>query len=214
MKHIYIIFSLILLTYGYSGLTFAKALTWSDSSFSLYARKDGLQDVLSGLASSQSIPVEIDESVEGTVNGSFIDTTRKLIFDQLIETYDLVWYFDGHILYIDKLQNTESKTISLRSIHPAEFKRQLIQLGVYREDGRFHWREVGNKKLVHISGPAPFVRKVSSMATKLDISFKSSDTVYKWKDAKGLTHYSTNAGDAPNKARTIDLPRDNSVTTR
>jgi len=213
MKKVLPTLLLIFFVFGNVNSGFAKGLEWSESTFSLYARKDNLQDVLSGLASSQSIPVEIDPSVEGTVNGSFVDTTRENIFGQLIEAYDLVWYYDGHILYIDRLQNTESRTINLHSIHPAEFKRQLIQLGVYREDDRFHWRSVGNKKLVHISGPAPFVKKVSAMANKLDVSFKSSDTVYTWKDAKGLTHYSTNPVDAPNKARTIDLPRVSSITS-
>lgn len=190
-----------------------EALNWSNAEFSLYAREDKLKDVLTGLATSQSIPIEIDASVVGTVNGVFSKTTRQIIFDKLIEAYGLAWYYDGHILYIDRLANTESRTINLQVIHPREFKHQLIQLGVYEEDERFHWRSVDNKKLVHISGPAPFVKKVSAMAEKLDNSYKSSNTIYTWTDARGVTHYSTNVTEAPMKARTIDLPNLDSQTS-
>ncbi len=183
----------------------AADIKWSSHPYTLYSKQDSLRDILTGLAASESIPVEVSESVQDVISANFENMTRKAIFQQLVEAYGLAWYYDGHRLYIDRLENTQAATIRLRSLSVAAFRAHLNKLGVIDDDYRYGWQSIDHKKLIYISGPAPFVERVTQMAKILDDSSRSVETIYKWTDKAGVTHYSSDAAEAPNRAKIIEV---------
>jgi len=184
---------------------YSASVNWSRTPYTLYSNQENLGDVITGLASSEGIPVEISDSIDDVISGNFENMTRGAIFEQLVSAYGLSWYFDGHRLYVDRLENTRSATIRLNSIGVEAFKRHLMSLGVFDEDYQYGWKAIKHKKIVYISGPAPFVDRVKQMASALDDRHRTSYTVYKWTDAKGLTHFSSDPSEAPQNTEIIEV---------
>ncbi len=183
----------------------AATLDWSITPYTLYSNQEQLSDVITGLAISEGIPVEISDSVSDVISANFENMTRGEIFDQLVSAYGLAWYFDGHRLYIDRLENTRTATIRLKSMGVAAFRRHLVSLGVLNEEYQNGWKSIDHKGIIYVSGPAPFVERVSQMAVALDDRYRASHTIYKWVDSKGITHFSMDASEAPHTTEIIEV---------
>ncbi len=184
----------------------AAELNWSTSPYSLYARQDSLRDILVDIASNEGVAVEVHELVDDVISVTFENRNRKEVFHELVEAYGLIWYYDGHRLYIDRVDNTAAETIKLNTISPEAFKRHLEKLGVIDNDNRFYWRAINQKGLIYISGPEPFVERVRDMSVLLDTRrARPSTTIYKWKDKKGITNYSSDPPAASGKSTVIEI---------
>ncbi|MDE1461004.1 type III secretion system outer membrane ring subunit SctC [Spartinivicinus poritis] len=151
----------------YPGTVFSAQPNWSGKPFSYVARGQSLGEILTSFASSYSIPVVISEAVDDTVNGELKQDTPIAFLDYLAKVYNLTWYFDGHILYIYKTNETKSKLIKLTSFLDAnQLKRYLDKLGIW--DRRFNWRVIPSKDLVYVAGPPRYVELVSETVAALE----------------------------------------------
>ncbi|MCX4024662.1 type III secretion system outer membrane ring subunit SctC [Endozoicomonas sp. SM1973] len=151
----------------YPGTVFSAQPNWSGKPFSYVARGQSLGEILTSFASSYSIPVVISEAVDDTVNGELKQDTPIAFLDYLAKVYNLTWYFDGHILYIYKTNETKSKLIKLTSfLDASQLKRYLDKLGIW--DRRFNWRVIPSKDLVYVAGPPRYVELVSETVAALE----------------------------------------------
>ena len=200
------IFAIMLASILYCSLANAAEVQWNDRPYSLYAKQDSLHNIITRLAVSAGVPVDVSESVDDIISVKFDQLSRQEIFQQLVNAYGLTWYYDGNRLYVDRLENTQSKTIKLNSLSVAAFKKYLQKLGLIDGSQHVQWQSIDNKRLVYISGPSPFIEKVSEMATMLDGEEEvEADTVYRWVDASGVTHFSSDAGEAPSQSMIYEI---------
>ncbi|WP_163834355.1 type III secretion system outer membrane ring subunit SctC [Spartinivicinus ruber] len=148
-------------------IAFAAQPNWSGKPFSYVARGQSLGEILTSFASSYSIPVVISDAVNDTVNGELKQETPVAFLDYLAKVYNLTWYFDGHILYIYKTNETKSKLIKLTSfLNANQLKHYLNKLGIW--DRRFNWRVIPSKDLVYVAGPPRYVELVSETVAALE----------------------------------------------
>jgi type III secretion protein C len=102
-----------------------------DKEISIIAREQPIESFLKELFGQISIPIIIDESVAGTVNGSFEHETADQIFNGLSRSFGLVKYYDGAVLYIYSSNDIirrimpASNTISKRIVNAA-FNMDLV----------------------------------------------------------------------------------------
>lgn len=152
---------------GYPGVVFSAQPNWSKEPFSYFAQGQSLAEILTSFASSYSIPVVISESVNDTVNGELKQDSPVAFLDYLAKVYNLTWYYDGHILYIYKTNETKSKLIKLTAfLNASQLKRHLEKLGIW--DRRFNWRVIPSKDLLYVAGPPRYVELVRETVAALE----------------------------------------------
>jgi type III secretion protein C len=92
----------------------------------IIAREQPIESFLKELFGQLSIPVVVDESVNGTVNGSFENISANMIFSDISKSFGLIKYYDGAILYIYTSNNIirriipASTSISQRIVRAAK----------------------------------------------------------------------------------------------
>ena len=76
----------------------AAEIEWSNVPFQHISENQPLDNLLKDLFISQGLILSISDAVKGnTVSGKFNQPAHK-VFEQLTSTFDLIWYFDGHIV--------------------------------------------------------------------------------------------------------------------
>ncbi|MCG7899728.1 MAG: type III secretion system outer membrane ring subunit SctC [Candidatus Thiodiazotropha weberae] len=86
-----------------------------DQNITIIAREQPIDSFLKELFGQLSIPVVIDESVKGSVNGSFENITANKIFSDISKSFGLIKYYDGAILYIYTSNNIIRRIIPASS---------------------------------------------------------------------------------------------------
>lgn len=178
--------------------------TWSATPFSYYAVNDDIAEVLRGFAASQGIPVVVSDKITGKINGRFNQLAPEEFLRRLVAAYGLVWYYDGHVLYVYRADEMRSRIVKLNFYPVARFQKTLQQLGIL--DDRFIFKPVEGEGIVFVSGPKPFLDLVEEMGKTLDASFPvkataQADAVYRWADENGRVNYSSEP--PPETARSI-----------
>ena len=191
---------LSLATFG----TQAAQPSWNATPFSYYAANDDIAEVLRGFAASQGIPVSVSDKVAGKINGRFNQLPPEEFLQRLVAAYGLVWYYDGHVLYVYRADEMRSRIVKLNFYPVARFQKTLQDLGIL--DGRFIFKPVADEGIVFVSGPQPFLDRVEEMGKTLDASFPvkataQADAVYRWTDENERVHYSSEP--PPETARSI-----------
>ncbi|MBK8508190.1 MAG: DUF4124 domain-containing protein [Candidatus Competibacteraceae bacterium] len=177
---------------------------WNATPFSYVAVNDDIAEVLRGFAASQGVPVVVSDKIAGKLNGRFDQLTPEAFLQRLVAAYGLVWYYDGHVLYVYRADEMRSRIVKLNFYPVARFQKALEQLGIL--DDRFTFKPVAEEGVVLVSGPQPFLDLVEEMGKTLDASFPvkataQADAVYRWTDESGRVHYSSEP--PPETARAI-----------
>lgn len=187
----------ILLVFFLSG-TQAAELIWPTTPYSHFSNQEPLRDVLQSLAANQGIPIVVSKKIQDTVSITFEKLEPTVIFQRLIDAYNLTWYYDGHVLYVYRLDEMQTKTIKLNHLSVRSFKKSLQQLEIL--DERFSFRSIDRQGLIYLSGPSRLIELTLEMAELLDTEVQQktptdpvrrNTRVYKWKDKKGITHFSS-----------------------
>ncbi len=134
--------------------------------YAYFGNDDSLQEVLQNFAGSYYMPINISETVQGSVNGKIGPMTPVDFLDHLANIYGFIWYFDGHTLFVYDGGASNQQIISLSYLSVSQFKETLKKIGIW--DGRFFWKEQSNEGLVFISGPPRYTELISQTAQLLD----------------------------------------------
>ena len=152
-----------------SGRLLAVSIPWDeDASFYIFAKDSELRDHIKEYMSLQNINVSISKKVTGKINGRFENMNPKDFLEKMAKAYDLVWFYDGNIVYIYTTDELQTQLIHVRHVKPQEVIDIAKVLGV--GSPQFTIRSVSEEGILLISGPPKFVHLVSNLATKLDHS--------------------------------------------
>ncbi len=182
--------------------TSAAELPWSNKVYSHFSDQEPLPSLLETLATSQNTQISVDENIEDVVSLYFKEKTAKAIFEELVKTHGLIWYYDGDVLYVSKKDQIQTGSINLKYHTTKEFAQSLRQLGIL--DDHFYWKEAEHDNTVYFKGPERFVSTVLKMANVLDKK-PSKPRIYKWIDKKGIPTFSSTMPSHLNKSKNLDL---------
>ena len=84
---------------------------WNETPFSYVAVNDDIAEVLRGFAASQGVPVVVSDKIAGKLNGRFDQLTPEAFLQRLVAAYGLVWYYDGHVLYVYRADEMRSRIV-------------------------------------------------------------------------------------------------------
>lgn len=166
----------------------AAPLTWSQQAYSHFSDQEPLVDLLQILASTQKVPVVLSPQIKDVVSLHYKQQLPEVIFDNLVKTYGLIWFFDGETLYVYKENEAQRGSVSLEKMTPQAFTTAMKRLNVL--DSQYHWEVSEVDNMIYFTGPERFVSSVLDMAKMMDNQKLERPQVYKWIDAKGQVNYS------------------------
>lgn len=167
----------------------AAPLPWDGGVYSHFSDQEPLSEVLKTLAASQNTPIVVSSKVKDVVSLKFKEVAPRAIFDELVRTYGLIWYYDKEALYIYKEEEAQTASVSLKNHTPEEFTAALKRLDVLED--RFQWRVSEVDNLIYFTGPERFISSVLDMASVVDSQRLARQRIYRWKDARGVVNFSS-----------------------
>lgn len=144
----------------------AQQLDWADREFKYYANNDSLRAVITNFATNYGVSAAISEQVSEQVSGRFTPDEPEAFLNYLASLYNLTWYYDGAVLYVNKAVETQSKLIQLNQVTVKELRSTLESTGIW--DPRFGWRAITGKGSVYLAGPPRYVELVTQVAEVLE----------------------------------------------
>ncbi|MBQ4479523.1 MAG: type III secretion system outer membrane ring subunit SctC [Victivallales bacterium] len=143
-----------------------EGLPWKTETYTLLAREMPLREVLSTFGTAQGISVVMSDWVAGQVSGDFRDLPPQEFLDRITTLYNLIWYYDGAILYIYSDSEITTMLLDLQYMKAAEVRSMLCDLGM--EDERFPIKTTSDDELLMVAGPPRYVQVVAELVAKAD----------------------------------------------
>ncbi len=168
-----------------------EAIDWKTERYSHYSRGEEVADIVKDLMAFQGIPVVVSSKIKGEVNLRFDNLPPQEALDRLARLYQLTWYYDGHALFVYRMDETKTATLKMVNLPVADFTELLKRLGIY--DPRFSWKVSESDGFIYFSGPPRYVTLVMETARAMDIQSPASagTVVYRWKDEGGVVNFSS-----------------------
>ena len=171
-----------------SSVVCAASLPWNDKPYSHYSDQEPLSEMMKTLAANQGTPITLSPKVNDVVSMHYKNSTSKKIFEELVRTYGLIWYYDGESVFIYKEEEARRGSVSMENMTPSEFSEALKRLEVL--DDQFHWEVSEVDNVIYFTGPERFVSSVLSMAELMDSNASKRTKIFKWTDASGQVNFS------------------------
>ena len=146
-------------------LAAASEIRWRTDNFTYVAQDKSLKEFIHDFAADQGLNVVIAQDVEGTVNGKF-NLKPQSMLELLANSYGVMWYYDGSVLYVSAAGDVDSEVMQLGAIGATQFQTALNRLGVV--DGRYpinYDREHGTAR---VAGPKRYVELVKQTLEALN----------------------------------------------
>ena len=146
-------------------VSLAQAIPWRQQRFDLQASNEPLNAflgrilTLNGIAATMSPPIA-SAKVNGRLQGQ-----AETIFRELSDTYGLTWYYDGSMLYLYSLAETESRMLQVSPVDVPRVERTLKEMRLL--DPRFPLKTSPSEGQVLVSGPPKYVQMVSDIAARV-----------------------------------------------
>ncbi|MFM1713554.1 SctC family type III secretion system outer membrane ring subunit AscC [Aeromonas salmonicida] len=144
----------------------AQELDWVPMPYSYVAEGESLRDVLVNFGANYEVSVVVSDKVSDQVNGQFEHDEPLAFLQQLASLYNLVWYYDGNVLYVFKSSEVQSRLINLEQTGAAELKQALQRAGIW--EPRFGWRPDADNRLIYVSGPPRYLELIEQTAVALE----------------------------------------------
>lgn len=144
----------------------ASDLPWDQQSYYHYAKDTPLPELLSSFGAIQGINIVVDPDVKGTVNGKFEGIAPGKFLQQLSDAHNLIWYYDGNILFVYPGSKIESRVLNIVNLDTDKLSETLETLGVVSPQSSIRMFEDGG--VVFVSGPSGYVNLVSNLATRIE----------------------------------------------
>lgn len=144
----------------------AQELDWAPLPYHYVAQGENLRDVLINFGANYDSPVIVSDKVNDQVSGRFDLPTPQDFLQQMTSLYNLIWYYDGAVLYVFKSTEMQSRLIKLEQVTESDLQQALQAAGVWEPS--FGWRSGGDGRLVYVSGPARYLDVIEQTAQALE----------------------------------------------
>lgn len=141
-----------------------------DKNITIIAREQPINLFLRELFGQLAIPVVIDGSVTGMVNGSFENTSAKNIFNDLSKSFGLVKYYDGAVLYIYTSNNITRRIIPVSGSISKRIVRAAQKLQLTDTKNSIHKAVEGG---LVVTGTKRFIERIDELVYAAKIGLKN-----------------------------------------
>jgi type III secretion protein C len=144
-------------------ITHARDIAWRNKQrIELQANNEPLNTFLGRLFTLNGIAAHLSPAIASAKVNGRLQGSAETIFKELADTYGLIWYADGAMLYVYSLAETESRLLQVNAADMPRLERTLKEMRLL--DSRFALRVSAQEGQVFISGPPQYVQMVAAVA--------------------------------------------------
>jgi type III secretion protein C len=149
-----------------TGTVQGQDLDWPVIPYNYVAQGENLRDVLANFGANYDGSVIVSDKVNDQVSGRFDLKDPQSFLQLMASLYNLIWYYDGAVLYVFKSTEMQSRLVKLEEVSETELRQALEAAGVW--EPRFGWRPDMSERLVYVSGPSRYLDLVEQTAMALE----------------------------------------------
>ncbi|WP_174891401.1 type III secretion system outer membrane ring subunit SctC [Candidatus Hamiltonella defensa] len=171
MKKIFIYHYVLLLFVGLSVSAWAEEIP-KDQTKGYIAKKESVKGVFDALSSRINKPIILSKlAARKQIGGDFDLNNPQELIEYLSNELNLIWYYDGHSVYIYDGTEISNAFISLNNASFSAVKNFLVQSHLY--DKRYPLRSDEINGLFYVSGPPIYIELVTKATQFLDSQAES-----------------------------------------
>lgn len=145
----------------------AEELPKEPAPFQFPHENQDIAAALSILASNIGISIKIDEAIKGRIYGrTQPGETAQSFLDKICREFNLVWFFDGEMLYVIPSDKVGSEVFSFEQNDAAAIIETLKQLHLY--EPRFTHRFDPRSRILLVRGPPPYLKIIKQTVEALE----------------------------------------------
>lgn len=170
-------------------------IPWKSKVYNHFAAEEPLDELLRQFGADQEVSVITSERVQGTISGEFKNKSPQQFLEQVTSANGLIWYYDGHAIYIYRADEVQTRLFTLVNVTPAKVKEVVKRLNF--SGTRTAFKLLDDEGLVYVVGPPRFVELISNTialietvaASKIGIELESRvyPLKYAWADDQTIT---------------------------
>ncbi len=157
----------VLLFFHLAATVQGEQIPWSGKKFVHISEDQPVESLLKDIFLSERILANISASIVDTpVSGKF-DMPADRVFAQITSAFNLIWYYDGQVVYICPAREMETKNIAVKHVSIKKVKSALKETGI--ADGKYPLRYFSKERLVMVHGPKVYVKRISDALQTIDV---------------------------------------------
>lgn len=154
----------------------SDAASWKTKRYERFVQDEDLVTLLLDFSSTVNVPLVASERVRSgvieRVNGHFKGLTAEAFLSKLSTLYQIVWYYDGHLLYVYHADEMVTELFQLEGARAENLISTLQRLGVW--DDRFNWKSMSEQSIIYISGPPRYIQLVREVSALLEHRYRKA----------------------------------------
>ena len=166
--HIAFASAAVLAVLGTTPNAVAASLPWADDDFPVRVIRQPVTETLKDIAQYLQVTVDISDEIDGTVVDPPVANSAEELFDWICREFDLVWFYDGVVLYVSTSEESGAALVDLQSVSRQSVIDLLNAMALYEQ--RFIADSKQDVGLMMVGGPPAYrqivERVVDSMVTR------------------------------------------------
>lgn len=141
---------------------------WSDGAYAYYAERSTVQKILIDFARTMGMRLEMASTIQGTVNGRIAGNNPIEFLDRLSASHGLTWFVFNGTLYVSRVSDNVTVTISSNGSSITEMRQALIDISLF--ESRYGWGELSGHNAVIVTGPPAYIELVQRVLEELPVA--------------------------------------------
>lgn len=129
------------------------------------ALSQGVDQVMRELGQSVGLRVVAGPGITGTVRKRHLKGEFAPLMDRVAQEYNLFWFADGGVVYVDGLDDQKTKVIKLKNVSKEQIYEAMDQAGMGRAKSRVILASEGNAR---VTGPDSFQKAIEGLLAGLE----------------------------------------------
>ncbi|MDR3143456.1 MAG: hypothetical protein LBT57_01195 [Puniceicoccales bacterium] len=144
-----------------------RSIPWPGGKYHHFSKNQDLAELLNDFCSTQGISVIVSPTIKETVNGRFNDIAPEQFWQDMVNAYSLIWFFDGSILYVYENKQIQTYVWSMTVDEMNTLCRVIDELGI--ASSHLSIRPLERAGILVISGPPRLIAVVGELSQKIVI---------------------------------------------
>jgi len=144
-----------------------REIPWPSGNYYHFSKDQDLAELLNDFCSAQGISVIVSPTIKETVNGRFSDIAPAQFWQDMVNAYSLIWFFDGSILYVYENSQIQTHVWSMTVDEMNTLCRVIDELGI--ASSHLSLRRLDRAGILVASGPPRLIAVIGELSQKIVI---------------------------------------------
>ncbi|MDR2419790.1 MAG: hypothetical protein LBD40_00485 [Puniceicoccales bacterium] len=142
-------------------------IPWPKGNYYHFSKNQDLAELLHDFCNMQGISIIVSPTIKETVNGRFSNIAPEQFWNDIVNAYNLIWFFDGNVLYVYENSHIQTQVWSMTGDEMNNLCRVIDELGI--ASSHLSIRRLERAGILVVSGPPRLIAIVGELSQKIVI---------------------------------------------